>query len=549
MIFQITKIFFLLLSITSFSLNSQEMNAFLEYSIHPHEENGKFTLLVGLKFQGNDKGITEILLPSSWAGQNELYLEIENLHCISSHAAIEDTEDPKLKKVYYSPNEVVQLFYQVTTKTKPEIQWYYRPIIEDSHFFFIGHCFFIVPKIDDRNPIAISLEWQNFPDHWSLANSFGNQNQKQELFLPISTFLHAVYVGGDFQILKCGKEDTPIFIAIRGAWSFSSERLIHLVETVIKSHRDFWNDNDFPYYLVTVIPTGDDHFMGGTGLFRSFSIFIGDLSEDDEDDWKWLAWLLSHEHFHTWNGIKMMSSHPESSLFWFTEGFTEYYAVKLNYHSKLLSLDDYIEHINTIMYDYYGSSVHNEPNQRIQKDFWNDWDVQRLPYVRGFLFALNWDQKIQNTTSGQYSLDNFMLALIEKAQENLGKFSLGDIEQVASIFLPADVVRQDLKNYIFDGATLFPKNNFDKNYSLTWTDHIGFDLFQTITKQKIKGVKQRSRAFEAGLRNGQKYINHQKRGEAIVINILDYDGNIKEIIYLKEVSDRMIPQYVWEEAL
>jgi predicted metalloprotease with PDZ domain len=40
----------------------------------------------------------------------------------------------------------------------------------------------------------------------------------------------------------------------------------------------------------------------------------------------------------------MMSSPPEGSLFWFTEGFTEYYVVKLNYRSQLISLDNYVEH-------------------------------------------------------------------------------------------------------------------------------------------------------------------------------------------------------------
>jgi hypothetical protein len=49
----------------------------------------------------------------------------------------------------------------------------------------------------------------------------------------------------------------------------------------------------------------------------------------------------------------MMSCGPEGELFWFKEGFTEYYAVKLNYRNHLIDLNDYLEHINTIMYDYY----------------------------------------------------------------------------------------------------------------------------------------------------------------------------------------------------
>ncbi len=110
-----------------------------------------------------------------------------------------------------------------------------------------------------------------------------------------------------------------------------------------------------------------------------------------------------------------------------------------------------------------------------------------------------------------------MLALFDRAQENLGTFSLEDIEQAASIFLPIDLVKQDLKNYIFDGATIFPKSHFNESYSLTWIEDIGFNLLQSISKQKIEGVKEGSRAFEAGLKNGQKYINYQIRKRPLLL--------------------------------
>lgn len=553
MIFQIRKIFilFLFIYVVPLPLIAINANSFLEYSIQPQMKDGKPALFVSLKFRGDESGITEILLPSSWAGQDELYMEIDDLRCVSPQMEIEDTKQPEIKKIHHLPSEVIQLYYQVIPREKNEIEWYYRPLIEESYFFFFGYCFFIVPKImDERELIPILLEWKNFPEDWLLANSFGAHTIKQELFLPISSFLHAVYVGGDFQILKCGKNHAPIFIAIRGNWSFSYEHLTHLIQTVIESHREFWSDEEFPYYLITVIPTGDDHHMGGTGLFHSFSIFISDLSEENEDEWKWLAWLLSHEHFHTWNGVKMapLSSSPEGSLFWFTEGFTEYYAVKLNHRTQLIDLKDYVEHINTIMYDYYVSSVHHAPNEKIEKDFWNSWDAQRLPYVRGFLFALKWDQKIRELSFNRYSLDDFMLALFKQAQKNQGEFSLQDIEQVVSAFLPLDIVEKDLRNYIIDGQTIVPKNDFNEVYSLDWVEDMGFNLLQAISKQKIEGVKHGSKAFEAGLRNGQRYVNYQNAGEQIAIDIVDDEGNSKKIIYLKDSVNRLIPQYVLQES-
>lgn len=521
----------------------------LEYSIRPLIEDGKSALEVNLKLKGNESGVTEILLPSSWAGQDKLYQEISELRCLSAEATIQDTDQPEVKKIIHPSNELIQISYYVTSKEKPEVEWYYRPLIEQSYFFFFGHGFFIVPKTDEQTPIQISVDWQEFPEDWALANSFGNQQKKQELLLPLATFQHAVYAGGDFQILQCGDEQAPIFIAIRGQWSFSNEHLTHLVETVIDSHRKFWNDFDFPYYLITVIPTGDDHHMGGTGLFNAFSLFIGDFSEENEGDWKWLAWLLSHEHFHTWNGLKMMSCAPEGRLFWFTEGFTEYYAVKLNYRNHLIDLKDYLEHINTIMYDYYVSSVHNETNERIREDFWNNWDVQRLPYVRGFLFALQWDRRIQETSQGQYCLDDFMRALLKHTQENKLSFSQDDIQQVASLFLPFDVVQEDMKNYIVDGKTIFPKENDIANgISVEWMENLGFNLQLTKSKGKIEGVKLDSNAFKAGLTNGQKFVSYKCNDQMISVLVLDRDGNLREFVYPKEFTVRLIPQYVLQES-
>lgn len=521
----------------------------LEYSISPQMVDGKQTLLVNLKFQGNHSGETEIVLPSSWAGQNELYAEIHQLESLSEQYSIEETEQPQLKIIHHLPHEMIEIRYQVVPRERQEIEWFYRPQIDHSHFFFFGQCFFIIPKIDDQQDISILLEWKGFPDEWSLANSFGTQQRKQQFQLSISTFLDAVYIGGDFQILKCGNDSAPIFIAIRGKWSFSHKRLTDLIEKVITSHREFWHDHAFPYYLITVLPIGGDHHMGGTGLFNSFSIFSGDLYEENDEDWKWLAWLLSHEHFHTWNGTKMIPNSPEGSLAWFTEGFTEYYAMKLNLRTQLIDLNDYVEHINTIMYDYYVSSAHHEPNRKIETDFWTNWDVQRLPYVRGFLFALHWNQKIHEISDGQSSLDDFMLALFRHTQEKQGLFSLEDIEQVASQFLPLDSVEEEINNYIVNGHTLVPKNEYQGKYFIKWIDDIGFNQHQTLIKGKIVGVKEASKAFEAGLRNEQQYLTYDHSRDRISIDVIDQSGNRKSISWLIDPTARLFPQYLLQEIL
>jgi hypothetical protein len=46
------------------------------YTIHPIFENEKPTLEVEAEFEGSDEEITEIVLPSSWAGQEKLYQQL-----------------------------------------------------------------------------------------------------------------------------------------------------------------------------------------------------------------------------------------------------------------------------------------------------------------------------------------------------------------------------------------------------------------------------------------------------------------------------------------
>lgn len=80
-------IFLFFLFLNSFIFANEPIDR-LEYSIRPLIEDGKSVLEVNLKLQGNENGVTEILLPSSWAGQDELYLEISELRSLSAEVAV-----------------------------------------------------------------------------------------------------------------------------------------------------------------------------------------------------------------------------------------------------------------------------------------------------------------------------------------------------------------------------------------------------------------------------------------------------------------------------
>lgn len=51
-------------------------------------------------------------------------------------------------------------------------------------------------------------------------------------------------------------------------------------------------------------------------------------------------------------------------------------------------MEEFVEEFNQFFKDYYLSPVINEPNSKIKSDFWKDTTIEKLPYYRGFVFAV-----------------------------------------------------------------------------------------------------------------------------------------------------------------
>ena len=407
---------------------------------------------------------------------------------------------------------------------------------------------FVVPEIDNLKEAEVRLNWRGFPSDWQLANSFGVGEKSQIISSP-NHLKHAVYVGGDFRFIMCGTESAPMIIAIRGKWSFSDQKLTHFIDTIATAQSQFWRDN-FPYYLITWVPLGQLDPAGfsftGTCLYNSYAVFMeGDLSDEQEASWKALAGLLGHEYFHNWLGIKINVQDSERALLqWFFEGFTEYYGHLLNYRSQLTSCDDYLKQINQILYEYYSSSVRFEKNERIAQDFWKDPEVRRLPYLRGFLFALYWDKKIRDSSSRKYCLDDFMRALFAQVTKSQEGVSQEKIEKMASRFLLLEDVQDDLERYIVNGELLIPpETTIDRLGYLEWSQDLGFLVQAEQGEMKVVQVKENGLAFQWGLREGHRVLFYQCIDREVTVHFIDWGGQKQKISYEIDLVPKFFPLY------
>ena len=418
----------------------------ISYSIEPFYDLNTFRLIVVMEFKGNKSGETKILLPNNYNINS-----IKFLKALSPSTYVIDTDWPEYKIVKHPSGSLVRIYYQVEDIRNRvlELGNQQMAIINKQYFHFLGESFFIVPEWDSSLEFTFKIAWNHFPSNWNIANSFGINEQHQDVKLTLWKFRHTVFLGGDFKIRTRYIGSDPIYIATRGKLKLSEDLFSDITRDILIEERNFWNDHNFPFFLVAVLPiTGSDD---QTGIVRSnsYSLF---LSNDRTIDMR-LKRLLAHDLFHTWMGEKVQFAEPEQLVLWFKEGFTDYYTDLILLRAKLLSLEEYVDHYNVILESYFTSPMREEKNERLIEGFGIDADLTRLPYQRGHIFARNLNYVIMKNTYWKKSLDNFMRDLMSRCQNESLIISNGSLSALIR-FYAGDQILSEMMRTLNSGAVL-----------------------------------------------------------------------------------------------
>lgn len=198
--------------------------------------------------------------------------------------------------------------------------------------------------------------------------------------------LHSIFTIGKTRRYKTGISGKVINFSIYGNFDFTDDEIIDNATKIIKSQREFFNDYKFDHYLISVIenPEGNQKMalMGGIALYNSFVVHL-----TKNISLLQFKLLLAHEHLHNWIGNQIQNS-EERLNYWWSEGFTDYYARVLSFRSGIISFNEFISEVNEILESYYKSLVIVSSNVEINQNFQSNYDFSRLPYLRGFVFAL-----------------------------------------------------------------------------------------------------------------------------------------------------------------
>ena len=529
----------------------------ISYQLEPVNDDAGIRFRIELAFTGHESGRTELILPSRTAGQTQLYEAIRKLEILPAEIKVENSSVPWVKVLTHEPNAAIRVRYELVQDRADALQAQrgagFRPVLQRGYFHWLGGAW-VRPGLEEAEPYLFTLAWKNLPPEWIVSNTFGDslsggELRQQRFTASLRDFTSSVFVGGEFRLRSVTVNHQPVRIAMRGTWAFPDEAFTALVEKIFLLQRGFWSDFNYPDYLVTLLPleplsNGAANY--GTGLNRSFATFA--TPNCTLEDFKY---LLAHELFHNWNSRRLgRIQEPQELMYWFSEGFTDFYSYRLLWRGGLLSLEEYVAKYNEALRGYSLSPVRNVPNERAAQEFFSNGDLSQLTYWRGRLLAANWDALIRTSSEGKHSLDNVMQDFFRAATRT--ELNATTIAAAVGRYTNTDML-PDLKRLLDNGEVLTPHSKvFGDCAQLQMVEiaefELGLDLQALKEKMQIQGVALNSAAYRAGLRDGQTIVRRQpialgKADREVEITIKD--GNKEKIIRFFPASNTKIkvPQF------
>jgi len=544
-----------------FEPRPQRLDADLAYTFELRTD--PFTMIrVSLSVMGAESGATEFALAKEWASVRETAGAIRGVRAADRKGRKLEIEspDPHHWIVHHPAGEQITISYYLVGAAGPigdQSEQYYSVITRPDLFHMIGRVGLIQPEgIDGDMPLDVRVRWRGFQERgWNVACSFSADQDGFRMRLTPDELSQAVYLAGDLRLPAKRVRGRNVQFAIYGDWHFDDEQFVDLATSIVETEREFFDDFDLPYFLITLIPVGDEHSgtMGGTGLTDSFALFLGPRFTLQSDDGLRIRKLLAHELFHYWNGSRMPREDPEQLVYWFSEGFTDFYARRLLRRARLISDEQFIAMVNRRFARFMLNPVRTAPNQRVLESFWNEPPVRDLPYQRGDITALLLDREIRRVTGGKQSLDDLMRDLLRRG--DAGERLSTDMLLTSFESATSPEFAKLLRAFIVDGVTpQIPADLLDpiatmKTEPLGRYD-LGFDFQATQRDRIFRGVAPDSRAYQAGLRDGQAVggwsIHFGEATTPVTIQIRTDDG-VSTISYLPQ-SRATIPVPVFRLA-
>lgn len=527
----------------------------VDYRLEPRWDAPRRHFAATLAFDAGDRSRTRIAVSPDWGGVRDFHRAVRAME--GTQPGVGVAAEGAQWVVTHPPGGRVSIRFEVHGDTEAdagtlEARDFYRNLVGEGYFHLFGLAALPLPQgFDPASRASGCVTFAGLPRAWSLASSLGdpaagNGTGSATFEAPLAEVVRSLFVGGDFRILRREVAGRPVVFALRGEWKFDDARFADAAAAVIRTHREFWGDHDFPRYLVTLIPNRRaSGSTGGTGVERAFAMHA---SRDFTVPGPAFDYLIGHEHLHAWIPARIgaMERGPnEAAGYWLSEGFTNYLTHRLLLRAGVWTLDDYARALNAVIFEAASSPVARARNERVRDEFWKDDAVQRLPYLRGELVALAFARLLERAGT---SLEAVLRGLA--GTPSGPRLAAERFAEAAARHVPA--TRALLDAYVERGepvplevGTLGPC--FEGGARSLAPFELGFDRSRTFAERKVLGVVPGSAAERAGLREGMEIerlsVAFGNVEREALVQVREAGGGLRDIRYLPRGQPIPVMQY------
>jgi predicted metalloprotease with PDZ domain len=483
----------------------------IAYTLSPEIRDGALTALrVTVRLRAEPEGVTRFALPDSAAGATELWRNFRDLQVEGAETMTED--GPAARIVRARPGAPLTLHYRVVSAVDhdpgPDGPGSYQPTVRPRWFWGYGEALFLRPSDDDK--YRARFAWTDAPKGFPFASDLEHPASGG---LKLDDLLESVSVGGpDMALFRRDAAGATVRIAVIGRFGFANDTFVDSIARVIAGERAFWGGREGPFLVALAPLTAHPPRMSIQGEGRGDAFAIQASADAPTDP---LVAVVGHEYFHTWNPARLGGAYDgdrEPAAYWFSEGFTDFYARRLLLRMGAFNLEQFAAAWNLVLAQYAGSSVRTAPGELIVTDFWKNDQVKSLPYQRGAILAATWDRRLREASTGRVGMDDVMRAMRDRAGKpgaTIAKSPDLFVEVAKGFGLD---VRDDLARFVRRGEpTLLPEHVFGSCLQVQTLDLPIFERGYAVDSKTsvITGVVSGSPAYVAGLRNGMTLVKRE----------------------------------------
>lgn len=230
--------------------------------------------------------------------------------------------------------------------------------------------------------------------------------------------------------------------------------------------------------------------FGGNGNYAGFNYLVNENKKTKELSHKITIYLM-HELFHHFN----KGSNYKAN--WFGEGFTEFFCRYLFLNKK-----EFIKECNTFLEKYWLNPYRNSKiDIMTRENFWTNKFVEKLPYVKGFIYCIYLLQKY-----GSEFIDRYKRIIVDSYNDNK--------MQITNDILKERLNDKNFDKYIIKGELIDIVGDYEKTVKNVY---FGFDLDIAINKKIINNIDEESDAYKFGIRNEKIEEIHININEGTVV--------------------------------